>query len=261
MRAAPPEKSKAILRDHVEKMTQAYLFAPHIIRFYPAQSGADNAGIGETAHGERYLLKTDAAVCLAEYVGASLCQSVGVPCGQPAVVNYRGRQAFGSRLESGVESPNSGSEIIDLVNACGNKTIFSAVLAADLAIGNNDRHWANWLYQRRPDGTVFARAIDFSRAWPTVAPPLECHAMKGQNTQQSFALWPNLGITYDEATALTVCSTLEKMNGEWLSDLFKDLPVDWMVSGSGPELCAWWGKAWAGRVADVRDFLKSGAWQ
>lgn len=63
-------------------MSRAYLFAPDIIRYYPAQSGVDNAGIGETVHGERFLLKTDATVCLAEYVGASLCQSVGVPCGQ-----------------------------------------------------------------------------------------------------------------------------------------------------------------------------------
>ncbi|WP_228878050.1 hypothetical protein [Paraburkholderia saeva] len=242
-------------------MSQATLFAPDIIRYYPAQSGVDNAGIGETAHGERFLLKTDATVCLAEYVGASLCQSVGVPCGQPAVVNYRGRKAFGSRLEAGVESPSSDAEIIDLVRECGNKTIFSAVLAADLAIGNNDRHWGNWLYQRRPDGSVIARAIDFSRAWPTVVPPLECHAMRGHNTQTSFAIWPGLGITYDETTALNVCSTLERMNGEWLSDLFEDLPVDWMISGSGPELCAWWGESWAGRVAEVRDFLKSGAWQ
>jgi hypothetical protein len=70
-------------------MSWAYLFAPDIIRYYPAQSGVDNAGIGETVCGERFLLKTDvlldavrAIVCLAEYLGASLCQSVGVPCGQ-----------------------------------------------------------------------------------------------------------------------------------------------------------------------------------
>ena len=242
--------------------TQSGLLPPVIVKYRPAQSGIDNAGIGETAYGERYLLKTSPDVALAEFVGASVCLAVGIPCGTPAIVEIRGKYVFGSRLEAGVSTPASALEITSMIRACANPLVFSAVLAVDLATGNPDRHWHNWLYQQGhpEDGRVTLRAIDFSRAWPTSRPPLDFPAFEGENTYTCWKQWPRFGITFDQSSALNSCERLARLDAEWLARMFEQLPVEWMVSVDGPGLCQWWAESWASRVASTQTFLQSGAW-
>lgn len=242
---------------------QSDFFPPPIVKYRPAQSGIDNAGIGETAHGERYLLKTSPEVALAEYVGASVCITSGIPCGSPSVVEFRGIAVFGSKIESGVSMHPGVLELLRMVKACANPTVFSAVLAVDLATGNPDRHWHNWLYQPQPsnNGGVLVRAIDFSRAWPTRCPPLEFAAFKGDNTHRCWQQWGTYGVAFDAAAAKSTCDSLKRLDGEWLKNLFEQLPVDWMVSADGPGLCSWWSQNWPSRVSAAESFLQSGAWK
>jgi len=206
------------------------------------------------------LLKTDPRVCVAEFVGATLCRACGIPVPEPSIVDFKGRHIFGSRLESGVTLPKSELDVIDQVTRCENATIFSAVLAIDLAVGNNDRHWHNWLPQSQEGGGIVMRAMDFSRAWPTDHPPLIFPAMRGENTEKVWRAWASLGISYDEAAAFDVCDSLEGLTDQWLKSIFDQLPADWMVGATGPQLLVWWNQNWSIRIRDVRDFLRLGAW-
>lgn len=241
-------------------MIQLNLAPPAIYKYLPRLSGQDNAGIGITKHGERYLLKTDPRVCIAEFVGSALCLACGIPVPEPSIVDFKGREIFGSRLESGVVLPQSEMDVIGQVRKCENMSIFSAVLAIDLAIGNNDRHWHNWLPQPQEGGSIVMRAMDFSRAWPTINPPTPFLSMVGKNTEIVWRTWTALGISYDETAALDVCSDIEKLTHHWLGGIFEQLPVDWMVGASGPELLLWWERNWRARVDEVRNFLRLGAW-
>ena len=241
-------------------MIQLNLSPPAIEKFLPRQSGQDNEGVGYTRHGERYLLKTAADVCVAEVLGSILCRACGIPVPEQVIVDFRGRLIFGSRLESGVYLPKNNNDLMYMVEKCGNSTIFSAVLAIDLALGNNDRHWHNWLPQEQDDGRILLRAVDFSRAWPTTHPVRPCESMRGSNTHLVWKEWKPLGVIFDPKSAFDVCDKIEGLSDIWLSDIFSQLPVEWMVSASGPELCQWWKVYWPDKVEEVRKFLKSGAW-
>lgn len=236
-------------------MKNAFEALPKIKRFFPAQGGLDNAGIGETEFGERYLLKTDPAVCLAEYIGASVCQAVGIPCGQPFVVVSKGKEVFGSKMEYGVDIPSSDPEIIQLVKTSTNQSVFSAALAVDVALGNFDRHWNNWLFQKLPSG-ILARAIDFSRAWPTTQPPMKFADMESENTGKAYSQWPIMNIKYDKIAAKSICARLSKFDYPWLDTLLLDLPLEWKVSPGAPELCKWWQTSWSARLKLLENFLE-----
>lgn len=190
-----------------------------------------------------------------------LCLACEVPIASPTVVAFKKRKVFGSRLESGVELPETQSELKSQVAACANPTIFSAVLAIDLAVGNYDRHWHNWLPQPQAGGAIYLRAVDFSRAWPTIHPPLSFDRIGGQNTGAVWREWASLGIQYDERSALDACDSLMQLESAWLGKIFEQLPVEWMVSVSGPELINWWSQNWRSRVKAVSTFLEKGAWR
>ena len=242
-------------------MHQLSLMPPTITKFMPAlNNGLDNVGIGETAHGERYLLKTDASVALSEFIGASICQSAGIPCGEPRVVAFKGGLIFGSRIELGVSVP-APSAIPQILATCCNPTIFSAVLAVDLATGNYDRHWHNWLYHDAAPATgTLVRAIDFSRAWPAYKPPMNLTDMGSHNTGMAWRAWSSLGIVYDGSSAEAVCDHLETLNANWLSGLVGTLPAAWTPDTEKAVLLDWWQNNWGSRVRATRQFLQSGAW-
>jgi hypothetical protein len=237
------------------------LAPPAICKYLPRQSGQDNEGIGFTKHGERYLLKSAPSVCIAEFIGAALCRACGVPTPEPTIVEFKGRKIFGSRLESGVGPlPKIQLDVIEQVKNCANASIFSAVLAIDIALGNTDRHWHNWLPQAQNDGTILMRAMDFSRAWPTAHPPLAFAAMRSENTEICWRSWFAYGIKYDEPSAFEALDALDKLTSTWLSSIFEQLPTEWIASASGPELLRWWEDHWKNRVAEAKQFLSLGAW-
>ena len=242
-------------------MIQAHLAPPAIVKYLPRLSGQDNQGIGLTRHGERYLLKTDPGICVAEFVGAMLCQACEVPMASPQVVEFRGRKIFGSRLESGVELPGDVSQLHNQIGMCANATIFSAVLAIDLAVGNDDRHWHNWLPQPQPNGEIFLRAVDFSRAWPTQHPPLSFDSIRGENTERVWRQWEALGVKYDRDSAIDACARLGRLDASWLGMIFEQLPAEWMETVAGNDLVTWWRLGWDQRIDAVSNFLEQGAWK
>lgn len=205
-------------------------------------------------------MKANKAVAVAEYTGAALCIACEVPVPEPTIISFRGTEIFGSRLESGVELPQSFPDLLEQLRKCANKSVFSAILTLDLALGNCDRHWHNWLPQVQVDGSVVMRAVDFSRSWPTVHPPRTFESMRGENTEQCWSEWLTLGVALDQAVVSDVCSTISTLNAEWVDRFFQQLPVDWMLEVDGPSLIQWWDKHWVQRIADVENFLKSGAW-
>lgn len=241
-------------------MKQHVLFGPTIVKRRPLLKGKDNEGIGISEMGEEYLLKLPPAVCLAEFVGAALCHLLGIPAYEATVVNYRGRPVFGGRIEAGLKRPQAAPEYEQLIQRCANRQVFSGVLAVDLCLGNYDRHWDNWLYQERADGSLVMRAIDFSRAWPTGHPPMTPVAMATHNTRLAFDLWGHVGIAWDRVLSQTCCAKLRALPPDWLHHLFQGLPVDWMTTPDGPALCMWWEQHWQQRVRDVETFLNNGAW-
>lgn len=241
-------------------MTQLHLLWPEITKLQRPQKGLDNAGIGHTQAGERYVLKLDPAVCLAEFVGSGLCGILGVPTYEAAVVRFKTRPVFGGRLESGLERPATDPEFVSAVGRVSNASVFSSVLALDLALGNCDRHWDNWLYQDRGGGALTARAIDFSRSWPTVAPPPSFASLRGENTHKAWLQWAPLGVKYDAAAFAAACATLSAVPADWLEHRFEGLPVEWMTGPDGPALCQWWRDNWPARVDSVQAFVDNGAW-
>lgn len=243
-------------------MIQTDIMGPVIMKMRPAIGGEDNVGIGITLHGEEYLLKQDPYTCIAEFVGAAVCRAVGIPATEPCVVHLNGAPVFGSRLEAGVNAISDWFSLQSLLRKCHNINAFSAVLAVDLALGNKDRHWANWLYQTRHDGSITLRAVDFSRAWPTCHPPGKPDTVAAsENTRIAWTNWPHLGIQPDEKSAKDVTRTLATLGGNWLDSLFNNLPVEWKVACDSPALSQWWASQWEQHVLHVDDFIESGAWK
>lgn len=241
-------------------MIQLDFDGPVITRFQPALGGLDNAGIGYTAFGERYLMKTSHDVCIAEFVGASLCNACGIPHCAPTVVSFKGKPVFGSRFEHALLEIDDFAGFASFFKGCVNQQALTAVLVIDLAIGNYDRHWHNWLYQQTTTGHL-VRAMDFSRGWPTMTPPMQAQAMQNENTALALSIWPALGIALDLTIAQSVCNTLRGLSQDWLHNLLEPLPVEWKVTTDAPALCAWWDENWQRHLTAVMDFLSNGAWK
>lgn len=241
-------------------MSQLCLGAPLITNLKPALGGEDNVGIGTTNFGEEYLLKDDPSVAVAEFVGASICRSIGIPTPEPSVVLYNNEHVFGSRLENGLKEWKRDSDLLNLISCCDNLTAFSAVLAVDVTIGNNDRHWKNWLYQEKSGNLVSVRAIDFSRSWPTTHPPACADDLLGTNTHEAWTAWAYVGITFDLGSADTALQAMSKLDNAWLSSILDPLPSEWYVSRSSSLLKDWWDKNWIAQVQQTTTFLHQGAW-
>lgn len=241
-------------------MTQLCLDAPLITKFRPALGGLDNDGIGSTQYGEEYLLKADPSVAVAEFVGASICRKIGIPTPEPTVVLYNDQKVFGSRLEGGVKTWQETDDLLELIKCCDNLQAFSAVLAVDVAIGNIDRHWNNWLYQEKSENTISVRAIDFSRSWPTVHPPASNHDLVNSRTHRAWSAWSYVGISFDQTSADHALDTMHKLDKSWLSDILDSLPGEWYVAHPSSELKDWWEKHWTSQVAQTTTFIHQGAW-
>lgn len=114
-------------------MIQSDLQGPQIKKFTRSLSALDNSGIGHTAFGERYLMRTDVRACLAEYVYVSLCKVVGIPTIEPGVIQFKGQNEFGSCLEAGMltEEVKARGQLLERVKRCTTPNIFSAVLAVE----------------------------------------------------------------------------------------------------------------------------------
>lgn len=226
---------------------------PLITKYDPAQkrTGKDNLGMGYTQHGEKFLLKNGGRLGAAEFVGAKICDACGIPACQPTVVTLETidgvNDIFGSRVESGTHSFNQESvaEWKAVLDDCINSSAFSAVLAVDLVLGNDDRHWNNWLVQKTQSETGLdayrLRAMDFSRGWPVRHPSQHPNKHAGKNTWNACKEWGLLGVDFDAAVFYDTCATIRRLSHKWLrTAALHPVKGIFLDSTEVNDLCSWW---------------------
>ncbi len=244
---------------------------PLITDINPPQSGADNIGMGFTQHKEQFLLKPGSRIGTAEFIGARVCDAVGIPACQPNIVTIErfGNQedVFGSRIESGThqfDQTNSAQWRHILAN-CINADAFSALLAVDLILGNDDRHWNNWLVQtaQTPQGVTGyrLRAMDFSRSWPTIHPAQHPARHRSPNTWAATKDWPLLGVTFNQQVFFSTCAKIRNLTPAWLRGQVLQQILGVFVSSTDVDLyCQWWEHHLQTQVIEAIHTLEYGVW-
>lgn len=225
---------------------------PLIIHINPPQVGCDNMGIGFTQHNEQFLLKRGNEIGAAEYIGAKVCDAVGVPACQPTIVTIEkfGKQqdVFGSRMESGAHEFDQHNLVVEwqaVLSNCSNVDAFSAMLAVDLTLGNDDRHWNNWLVQlaQTPQGATSyrLRAVDFSRSWPTRHPAQHPLEHQSPNTWRATRDWELLGVTFNEQAFFETCVKIRGLSVSWLRNQVLQPLSGVFISPTRIDVyCQWW---------------------
>ena len=255
-----------MLAGHTLPLPGAY---PHIVKHKAFLNGKDNLGMGYTAHGEQFLLKKGGALGTAEFVGAGLCEACGIPFCLPTIVTTEHYGAiqhiFGSRIDLGLHTFDQANvaEWQKVMAVCSNPSAFSALLAIDLALGNDDRHWDNWLAQNAVNhngaNCVRLRAMDFSRSWPVRHPAQ--HPLHHQHPQTWDAMkdWKLLGINFDLQVFQATCAKIDSLNAHWLrSKVLQQLSGVFLTPHEIDSYCLWWSQHWQAQVIDVIDSLKKG---
>lgn len=257
-----------MLAGHTLPLPGAY---PHIVTRKPSHDGLDNLGMGYTPHGEQFLLKEGGPLGAAEFVGANLCEACGIPACLPTVVTIERlgihEHIFGSRIDLGLHAfdQTSVAQWQHVMAVCSNPSAFSALLAIDLALGNDDRHWNNWLAQNAVNAhgadCVRLRAMDFSRSWPVRHPaqhPLRHHS---PNTWDAIKDWDMLGVSFDLRVFHATCAKIGSLNAHWLRGrVLQQLSGVFLTPAQIDQYCLWWSQHWQAQVIDAIDSLENGVW-
>ncbi len=245
---------------------------PLIVKLDPAQLGVDNLGIGLTQHGEQFLVKDGGKLGIAEFIGAKVCDACGVPACQPTVVTIdrfgSQRNVFGSRIESGAHKFNQTdvSEWQTVLGKCVNPSVFSAVFAIDLVLGNDDRHWSNWIVQTMQDSIgnecYRLRALDFSRSWPTHHPVQHPFKHTSPHTWTATRHWQLLGVEFDLKVFHATCARVGSLNGNWLRSVVLNPLKDVFLSAAEVDVFAnWWDANLQIQVIETINSLENGVWK
>lgn len=244
---------------------------PQITSRDPSQrkSGQDNLGMGYTEHGEQFMLKPGNSVGVAEFIGAKVSDACGIPACQPTIVTietFNGAEhVFGSRIESGLikfDQTSIAHWNVVLEN-CQNPNAFSAMLSIDLALGNDDRHWNNWLVQEVEnqfgERKYRLRAMDFSRSWPVRHPaqhPLRHHS---KNTWDAAKDWDLLGVSFDLQTFHGTCVKIAALPTGWLrGSVLEQLIGVFLTSAEADQYCDWWSRNIRSQITETIHSLEYG---
>lgn len=243
---------------------------PHIVKHLPKIGGLDNMGPGNTQHGESFLLKKGGLIGASEFIGSGLCDACGIPYCVPSIVtmDYLGgiQHVFGSRIELGLKKfdQTSVAEWKAAIATCANPSIFSAMLAIDLALGNDDRHWGNWLVQdvtaAGSTDSYRMRALDFSHGWPVSNPAqLPSHHIS-INTWEAVKYWETLGVTFDQHVFYETCVRMGCLPSRWLrNQILNQLRGIFLSQAQVDQLCDWWESCWREQVIEVIHSIENGA--
>lgn len=244
---------------------------PQIVHRDPNQTGngKDNLGMGYTQHGEQFMLKNGGTVGVAEFVGAKVSDACGIPACQPTVVTIEDlsgpREVFGSRIESGrvefIQTDVASWKTV--MGLCANPQVFSAMLAVDLVLGNDDRHWNNWIVQevKDPAGASRARlrALDFSRSWPVRHPAQHPLHHRDPNTWTSAKDWGLLGIDFDLSVFHETCARIGRLNAAWLhSAVMQPITGVFVSHTEVSTFCDWWDKSLRDQVILTIQAMETG---
>lgn len=246
---------------------------PQIVKKLPKIGGENNLGVGIDSNGKKYVLKGYARVCVAEFIGAAVCKALGVRHALPHIVKEvdlfgTTRFLFGSAIEPDLLQFDQSSvvEWQAVVAELEVATVFTVILAVDLALGNDDRHATNWLVESknpavsRPWHTLIS--MDFSNAWPTMHPPHHPRRHPSENTWGFTRFWEQIGINYDPSAYKITCAKISSLSGVWLAAELAPLIGVWLEQTEVDCLTAWWGTNWQSHMIDVIAALESdGDWQ
>lgn len=245
---------------------------PMITKIKPRIGGRNNIGVGVDTHQVEYVLKTGNLICVAELIGAALCAALKVPHCRGAIVTRQRMDGslqylFGSIIEPDVHRFDQSSIEAwkDVVAELRNTALFTIMLAVDLAIGNDDRHAANWIVRRKAEQVGRARnellAMDFSNAWPLAHPPYPPREQPSSNTWDITQHWPDMGIEFESCLFRSTCAKISALDQDWLNTVLDPLVGIWLTPMERDNLCAWWDKHWRQQVIDVIHSLEpDGAW-
>ncbi len=233
------------------------------------RTGLDNLGMGYTEHGEQFMLKPGGRLGTAEFVGARVADACGIPACQPTVVTIETltgqEQVFGSRIESGVQKfdQSSPAQWQAVLKNCHNVSAFSALLAVDLVLGNDDRHWNNWLVQALPDASGMVsyrlRAMDFSRSWPVRHPAQHPQQHASYNTWRATRDWPILGAYFDEKVFFATCAKISALPAKWLRrSVLAELTGVFLTDAEADSYCLWWEHHLQAQVIETIHSLEHG---
>lgn len=245
---------------------------PYIRKLKPKIGGKNNLGVGVDTDGREYVLKRGRLLCVAEFVGSSLCGVVGAPCCSPAIVcmpTMGGglEYLYGSVIEDGLlafdrTSIKAWSAVVPTLEDAG---AFSSILAVDLAIGNDDRHADNWLVKIKssaPTLTTSLVSIDFSNSWPVCRPPHHPRRQPSINTMHIVKHWHLMGITFAHSGFRRACAKIGGLNETWLLSILNPMVGIWLSEAERDELGTWWRAHWRSQVIDTIHSLESdGDWQ
>jgi len=226
---------------------------PHIVRRDPSQTrtGQDNLGMGYTEHGEHFMLKPAGPVAIAEFIGARISDACGIPACQPNIVTIEtingAKNIFGSRIESGLHKfdQTNITQWNHILSNCLNPNAFSAMLSIDLILGNDDRHFNNWLVQTVPDQAgnenFRLRAVDFSRSWPVKHPAQHPQYHFSENTWAATKYWDVLGVNFDLQTFYETCAKISSIPSTWIRhSVLGQLIGVFLTQAQADEYCDWW---------------------
>lgn len=200
------------------------------------------AGIGEDGMNWAIKHKPGRPLAITEYLGYRIYEACGFAmpyCGTVTLPD--GSEAFGSRIEGGLDAPVTGKGPKALLDAIqGEGDMLSGVLAVDVWFANNDRHWGNFLWRHNDLGALALMPIDFSRAfmmtgWP---PPdirhVTCNTTTLIKVLRQMKLWHPAAA----AVTLTGVGSIDRRDVEqWLHAA----PDAWLAEPQREQLLAWWG--------------------
>ena len=228
---------------------QMPLFARRAITEYPQrEETADSLGEVDADDGLMYHIKGDASgspMRASEWICSHLAEEVGIASPQPSVIERNdGSLVFGSRRLAGVAEQVATQAFLlrpsipahdASVSEIG--SLLSGIYAFDLFIGNEDRHPKNYLSLEDRNRRRFY-AFDFGRGlfWKW---PLEGFPSPDGNTRHFGAVLRQLH-GFDIGRANRVLDCLLTVDLQFIQDVLKRMPTDWLPAVLSSDLTRWW---------------------
>lgn len=225
-------------------MTQGALFPLRVISHLPAVHLGQQVKVsGFADDGMEWMLKRMAEAPFlpaTEYFCYRTAEACSLPVPHYGILrDLDGSLVFGSRIEGGLFelSKQPQAEVIQLIASCSGR--MSACFAVDLMLGNEDRHFGNFLFRVRADGALACMPIDFGRAWwMTGWPPRPVWTRACRTTTQIDVL-KGTG-RWSASEALMALGTLTSIPTHAVATWLDVIPAEWLEEEKRSSLLKWW---------------------
>lgn len=241
-------------------MTQGDLFPVRVMQHCKPLHGKDVKVDGYAEDGMRWTLKRQSehpGLPAGEFLAYRLAQACSLPTPHFGILrDLDGAPVFGSRHEAGLVNLQELSPLDQARELSNCQGRICACFAIDLFLGNEDRHFGNFLFRRRADGLLTAMPIDWGRAWFVNGwPPRDVHLRKCITTNhiellRSMNLW-------SPTDALMLMGTLASVSASRMAAWAEEMPAAWLSQVQRGTLAGWWGgEAFHARVSTIIEFCR-----